>query len=269
MLAEQDSLHALRLGDGQGVPVIMLHGWGQSLESLQPLGELLLAEASVHLIDLPGFGKSEKSDEVWGTKKYAERIAAYLEQMGLEEAVFLGHSFGGKVSLKFATLYPERVRALVLMGASGLRPKRALRMRIRSLFLTALRKVIWLGNTSLGKRIYENWYIPRYASADYKSSGSLRRTFVRVVNEDLSAELPKIEARTLLLWGDMDTETPLESAERMHQALPNSKLIVLPDKDHYLFAGSGAHLCAYRIIPFLQDVLNSNSDSTEVSSGHA
>ena len=64
------------------------------------------------------------------------------------------------------------------------------------------------------------WSAERFGSEDYRAAGRLRPTFLRVVNEDLRALLPAIQAPTLLIWGDEDRETPLAQGQLMAQAIP-------------------------------------------------
>jgi pimeloyl-ACP methyl ester carboxylesterase len=248
----QVELNVVRLGQVKDRPVLMLHGWGRSLESLLPLADLLADAADVHLIDLPGFGGSGAPDGVWGTKEYAETIKHYLDDQDLSHVTLLGHSFGGKVSIRFASKYPERVEGLILVDSSGLKPIRSFRKKMRFLMVSVLRRVARLIDKYAGLEVYRNWFIPRFASADYLNAGPLKETFVRVVNEDLAASVAKISAPTLLIWGEDDTETPLEMAHRLKGLLRVASLVVLPGKGHYPFEGSGAHLCAHYIGSFLK-----------------
>jgi pimeloyl-ACP methyl ester carboxylesterase len=244
-------LHVVRLGSSASPPLILLHGWQQSLESLRPLGELLAENADVYLIDLPGFGRSGEPDAVWGVEDYARRIVGFLDEQKIEGADFVGHSFGGKTSIYLAAMFPDRVRRLVLIDSSGIPAVPSFKKRLRILWIKVLRGVLKPLQQKFNFRLYETWFIPRYASRDYRAAGSLRNTFVKVVNENLAELLPKIQVPTLLLWGDLDTETPLEVGRRMHQAIRDSELIVLEGKDHFPYLGSGAALCAFHIRRFL------------------
>ena len=75
--------------------------------------------------------------------------------------------------------------------------------------------------------------------------------FVKIVNEDFSGELARVKADTLLLWGEQDTETRYNIAERLIKILPSAKLVTLYGKGHEPFSEAGFHLCAYYIAPFL------------------
>jgi pimeloyl-ACP methyl ester carboxylesterase len=243
-------LNTLQLGS-TGNPILMLHGWGQTLESLQPLGELLAFAAQVHLIDLPGFGGSALPDGDWDINQYAGRILRYMDEQGLEQVDLLGHSFGGRVAICLASKYPNRVRSLVLINSAGLQRHRSLLQWIRIKLIKWLR-VLFSLIPVFGSRLKE-WHSHRFGSRDYKNAGPLRGTLVKTVNEDLSSDASCIQAPTLLIWGELDTETPPEMGIRLHKLIPYSTLIELPGRDHFLFRNEGAHLCAYYILQLLRD----------------
>lgn len=251
------ALHAVRIGTPGSPALIALHGWRQNLDSLRPIAEHLGDLAEIHLLDLPGFGGSEPPPSSWGTADYANAIAGYLDEHRIARADFLGHSYGGKTAMKLASTRPDLVRRLVLIDVSGLpgRPPLGRRLKIRG--VKALRSVLKLLE-KFGIPLYTRWFIPRFASADYKAAGPLREVFVRVVNEDLTPDIRTIKVPTLLLWGELDRDTPLEMAHRLSELIPGSKLITLPGKDHFPFVGAGAaSLCAFHIREFLaktQDV---------------
>ncbi len=233
--------------------IVLLHGWGQSLESLRPLGELLTDMGQVYLLDLPGFGRSELPDSVWGTEDFSRRLLDFFKDEGISSAVLIGHSFGGKVAIRFASVHKELVKGLVLIDSSGLIPIRAFKKQLKFFFIGQLRRVLRFLE-KIGIPLYTKWFIPSFASPDYLNAGAIRNTFVKVVNEDLAQFVPQIAAPTLLLWGEEDRETPVEMANRLKSLLPRSKLIVLPGRGHYPFIDSGLHLCAHYIKSFLQEL---------------
>ncbi len=245
-------LHVERIR-GAGPALVMLHGWGTSLEALRPLALLLAPEADIHLIDLPGFGKSPFPGAIWDSFQYAERIVAYLDEHQIKQATFLGHSFGGKVSLSLASRYPDRVSKLIVMAASGMKRRRSFPQRCR------LQAIRWLGkglksvDALCGTTFFPQHFAPRFGSADYKNAGVMRPVLVKSVNEDLSQPISTITAPTLMLWGANDTETPSEVAQRMHALIPGSQLLIFPGKGHWLYEDVGCHLCAYYCVPFLRD----------------
>ena len=236
-----------------GPPLLMMHGWGQNLESLRTLAELLSKHAQIHLIDLPGFGRSPAPEEDWDTIGYSERIFRYLQDNSLERVDLLGHSFGGRVSVRLASHHPERVRSVLLINSGGLKRQPG-KGNLKSKVVRVLGKTLKQVDKATGSKYYEGWFVSKFASPDYKNAGKLRNILVKSVNEDVSDDARKIAAPTFLLWGELDTETPLEMGQRFNSLIANSKLVVLPGKGHFPFTGDSAHLCARYIIEFLKSL---------------
>ena len=248
----QVKLNTVRLSN-HGHPLVMLHGWGQNLQSLQPLGELLATKSQVHLIDLPGFGKSPPPPEDWGMAEYADRIYQYLEEQDIQQADILGHSVGGRICIRLAAKYPQRVRSMTLINAAGLQRQRTLGQSLRSQWIKNLRNAFKI--SPLYRDELLTWHSQKYGSRDYLNAGALKGTFIKVVNEDLAELAKQISTPVLLLWGEADTETPVEMGHRYHSLFKNSQLITIPNRDHFMFQGEGSHLCAYYVDKFF-DILD-------------
>jgi pimeloyl-ACP methyl ester carboxylesterase len=246
-------LHTVIEGTGQP-PLIILHGWGQSLEAMRSLGDLLAKYQEVHLIDLPGFGHSPKPATDWDTNQYAERILSYCQEKDLKQIDILGHSFGGRISLRVAHKRPQLLRSLILLNSHGIRLPLPFPKNIRAKLLKSGSNLCKAVDRTFGSKLFENWFAPRYGSRDYRNAGALRNILVKTVNEDVSALAKEIKVPTFLLWGGSDTETPVGIGQKFHELIPNSELIVLPGKDHYPFSGEGAHLCAFHIRNFLNSL---------------
>lgn len=251
------NLHTVRLGAEEvssagGSPVLLLHGWGQNLECMRLLGDLLAKHYGVYLIDLPGFGKSERPETDWDTVEYATFMARFIEENNLGKVHLIGHSFGGRVGIRLACRYPDRVASLTLINSGGL--KRVLKGKSlwRAKFIGWLGKAVKTADRTLGTKLFESWFAPKYGSRDYRNAGDLRNILVRTVNEDVTIDASKVPVRTFLLWGEKDDETPVEMGYRLTRLIPNSRLLVLPDKDHFPFIDEGAHLCAHYILDFLR-----------------
>ncbi|AFY94757.1 alpha/beta fold hydrolase [Chamaesiphon minutus] len=241
-------LNTVRLGNN-GHPLVMLHGWGQNLQSLQPMGELLATKSQVHIIDLPGFGKSPPPPEDWDTANYADRIYQYLEESGIESADMLGHSFGGRVSIRLAHKYPQKVRSITLVNAGGLQRQRTLQQSMRSQWVRNMRNAFKI--SPLYRDALLTWHTQKYGSRDYLNAGAMRGTLVKTVSEDLTELAKQISVPVLLLWGEADTETPVEMGHRYHSLFANSELITIPNRDHFMFQAEGSHLCSYYVEKFL------------------
>jgi pimeloyl-ACP methyl ester carboxylesterase len=239
----------------------MLHGWGQTLENLRPLGQRLRWHREVHLIDLPGFGQSPWPGQDWSTRDYALSVLSYMERAHIQHIALLGHSFGGRVALRIASEWPECVQSLVLVDSAGLPAKRNILQKFRLECIRQLGILFALLPGALAARLQE-WHTNRYGSADYKNAGVLRGTFLKVVKEDQTVNAPLVKAPTLLLWGEHDSAMPVEIAYRFHQLIPNSQLVVLPGKGHFPFLDGGVHQCAQIVSDFL---LENESHSVKIA----
>lgn len=225
---------------GEGEPVVVLHGWGGRIESMAPVLDCLAAAFRTIALDLPGFGESAAPPEVWGTSDYARFVREVLDDLRIERAHFVGHSYGGKTSLFLAATDPARVGKLVVVDPTGLRTAPSVKARAKRAASRVGRAAGALGppGRALKKAIYS-----RVASSDYRDAGEMRSILVRVVNEDLGELLPDITAPTLIVWGSMDDAVPLQHAHAMEKAIPDSGLVVFEGAGHFPYLEQPDRFC--------------------------
>lgn len=209
------------------VGVLALHGWRRDHNDFS----LLFREPSplsAIAVDLPGFGGTPAPSDAWGSAEYAEALVPLLARMSTP-AVVLGHSFGGRVAVHLAAAHPELVGALVLTGVPLFRPS-GRRPRPPAAYRTArrLRRAGVLSEERMER------FRQRYGSADYKAaSGVMRDVLVRLLAEDYEEPLRALGCPVELVWGDVDSEAPLEVAERARETLGSScKLTVVKGAGH-------------------------------------
>jgi len=240
------------LGESAARHMVFLHGWGANRENLRGIGVLFQHEYQVHLIDLPGFGETPLPPSDWGTPNYTDLVHQYLTERIKGPIVLVGHSFGGRVSLRLAARHLPQLRAFVLMGTPGLPAHGLSKARVRRWGIRTLRKLLIAVKPLAGDGPVE-WHTRRYGSKDYLAAGALRSILVRTVNEDLTECARAVDRPVLLLWGADDTETPPALAFRYNELMNgHASIDVLPHKDHYLATGTGAHLCAFKIRTWLK-----------------
>lgn len=238
--------------EGNGPVLLYLHGWGQNHQAFLPLIESL-GEGYEHIaIDCPGFGASSMSPEAWDTGNYAECVVNLMDQLQIERATLVGHSFGGRVAVRMAHRWPHKVERLILIASAGLKRKVAWTKKLRVQTIQKSAKLLQaIVPNPWGSRL-KNAIYQRIASADYQQAGLLRPTLVKVVNEDLAPLLPGIQTNALLMWGEQDLATPPELGQRMSDLLPYAEYVQLPGFDHYSILTRGRHQCAHQIKQFLQ-----------------
>ena len=228
-------------GDAGGEPVVVLHGWGGRIESMAPVISCLERGRRVLSLDLPGFGESPAPAEAWGTADYAAFVTSVLEGAGVTRAGFVAHSFGAKTSLYLAATSGGLVSKLVLAGSSGLRTPPSLKARGKRALSRAGRAAGRLGPP--GRALRDSLY-RRIASEDYRNAGALRPTFVKVVNEDLAALLPRVGAPTLLVWGTEDEAVPVSHARTMERSIPDAGLVLFEGAGHFAYLDEADRFCA-------------------------
>ncbi len=218
---------------GDGPQVLLLHGWGGSIESFSPVLDELRRSYRVSAFDLPGFGKSSVPLCAWGSADYARLTLAVMDALKLDRPHLIGHSFGGQVCIQLAAIAPHRVGKLILVCSAGIRTPPALATRLKR---GAARLGKWFAayGGRVGERLRTEIY-RRIQSQDYADAGPLRATLVKVINEDLTPLLASITSPTLLVWGEHDRDVPLAAAQTMARLMPRAQLAVLENAGHFAY----------------------------------
>ncbi len=230
----------IRHADTSAPRVLLLHGWGCDSTTFSFIEGALCERMTVVTLDFPGHGKSAEPPEPWGVLEYALQVREMLRQEGIASVHIVAHSFGARVALMLAAKYPELVQKMVITGGAGIKKpqsdtgrKRTARFKRYNALLNGLKALPFLrGAVDKAQQALRN----RYGSADYiKLNEAMRKTFVKVVSEDLYPLLPAVKAPTLLIWGGADTETPLWMAQTMEREIPDAGLVVFEGASHFAF----------------------------------
>lgn len=218
---------------GSGAPMILMHGWGSENSTLALFERVGREQREVFNIDLPGFGKSEEPPVPWGIEEYTQMLEQFVKTLGIEKPVLLGHSFGGRIAILYASRNP--VESVILVDAAGIKPRRSIVQKSKNCSYKIARTLLPKLLGKRGEDIVANMREKR-ASADYRnSSPMMRRVMVKAINTDLRYAMPYITAPTLLLWGENDTATPMRDAHIMNRLIKNSTLVSFPGAGHFSF----------------------------------
>jgi pimeloyl-ACP methyl ester carboxylesterase len=212
--------------------VLALHGWQRTHLDFSPVfegpppGEGLSALGP----DLFGFGSTPPPPEPWGSAEYARHLLPLFEESGVlaERVVVVGHSFGGRVAVRLFGLVPDRIERVVLT-AVPLLDRRGRRARPAPSYrlVRRLHGLGLIGDTRLEAMR------DRYGSPDYRAAqGVMRGVFVRVLAENYADDMASMGCPVDLLWGEEDTEVPLEVAARAQPMFPSARLVTLPGVGH-------------------------------------
>ncbi|PYM20102.1 MAG: hypothetical protein DMD81_02350 [Candidatus Rokuibacteriota bacterium] len=233
---------------GSGPPVILLHGYPETLQIWCDVARRLADRSSVIAFDWPGMGESDEWKGGASPTHMAERLVRMMETWNIDRADVVAMDMGGQPALVLAARWPERVRRLCVMNSFvqwdeatswEIRILRQygwnrviLRHLPRAVFTRAERTFLPRGVRLSPELRRDFWqcfrrtavrrYIVRMCGA---YSGSLRR---------LPEHFARIHAPTLVLWGDRDRHFPPAHAARLHAAVAGSRLEVIPSGEHWM-----------------------------------
>ncbi len=233
---------------GSGPPLVLLHGYPDNLQLFCELAPRLAQRFTVIAFDWPGTGESDEWPGGTTPQHVAERLRALLDAWGLARVSVLGLDMGGQPALVLAARHPERVERLCVMN-SLVMPRRDTSWEIRLLrrYRWNERLIRWLPRlvflraerTSLPQGVR----LPRELRADLWRAfrrPQVRR-FVSRMCGGYQGSLPRlpelystIRCPTLVLWGERDRHFPPVHARDLHQAIPGSRLALVPGGEHWM-----------------------------------
>lgn len=208
--------------------LLFLHGWQSNSDLWREIfSRLENSGYAIYALDLPGFGGTQAPKNAFSVGDYANFVKSFAEKMAIKDVVVVGHSFGGRVAIKL-TAETKLVKQLVLVDSAGLIMKdksatRAIAKIAKPIFAPKFMQ-------SIRRSVYK-----RLGSTDYLEAGNLKETYLKVINEDLSPSLEKIKVPTLIIWGDKDTEAPLEMGIVMNKKIKGSEMTIFEGAGHFTF----------------------------------
>ncbi len=220
--------------EGEGKPLILLHGWLASLETMKPLQKHLAKWFKVYNVDIIGFGKSELPDNPMSTNEYGDFLKEFIEKLNIDNPILIGHSNGGRTIINYAGRNLGKINKIVLIDSAGIKPKRKPNYYIKVYTFKLVKNIVKFLPKKFEK--LREKALSKFGSADYKASPEvLRKTMNIILNEDQRKIMPNINVPTLMIWGDKDTATPLEDAKKMEKLISNSGIAVLEGAGHFSY----------------------------------
>ncbi len=215
---------------GHGKDLLILHGWGQDVSSFWSVAEKLKDEYTCWLLDLPGFGRSDLPKKDFTNQDYADIVKNFVREMKLKKAHLLGHSNGGRISLKLLAQNPDLFDKVIFEDISGIKPNQdSLKpfLYIAAKLFNILLPEVWAIKKILRYKFYKG------LESDYINAGSMKGTLTNLLDEDLTPELPKIKNKVLLIWGENDKAVPLTDGKKMYKLIPDARIEVFDNTGHF------------------------------------
>ncbi|HUH07130.1 MAG TPA: alpha/beta hydrolase, partial [Egibacteraceae bacterium] len=221
------------------VPVVLVHGLGDSLRSYDFVMAHLPDDVRALALSLRGHGDADRPDDGYWPADHVADLEALLDGAGVERAVLAGHSSGSQIAQLFAVSHPQRVRGLVLIGAPGPHPDPEASAAMTA-EISALADPIdegWLrefAESTVAGSIPQAFLDTIVAEARKVPARVYRAMWPGIRDFDISRDLQRIPAPTILVWGDQD-RVPVATREAQRQlvaAIPRARLIIYPGAGH-------------------------------------
>lgn len=217
---------------------VVLQGWGTDLTLYDSVAAAINDRYRVVQFDLPGFGSSEEPPEAWNVEAYCVFFCDFMEALGIKRTALIGHSYGGRMIINMAAKedLPFEITKIVLIDSAGVMPVRSAGHSFKVKRYKAMRNFLMSRPVhALFPEVIDYW-MSKQGSEDYRNASPLmKKCLVMAVNEDFQDRMPLVKQETLLVWGDLDTDTPIGDAHIMEEKIPNSALVVLEGTDHFSF----------------------------------
>ena len=226
---------------GQGPKIaVVLQGWGTDMKLYDSVAADLADSYKVIQLNLPGFSDSDEPKEPWSVEDYCNWFIAFMQEMKIEKATLIGHSYGCRMMIRMAARDPKdlpfTIEEMVMVDGAGIQrektpaQKRRVKRYKRMKAIAHFAPIYWLFGDAVD--IWQS----QQGSADYRaSSPMMKQCMSKAVNEDQSPLLPKIAVKTYLIWGENDTATPLRDGEDMERMIQDAQLYVIKGAGHFSF----------------------------------
>lgn len=219
-------MDVITFGKKENPCVVFLHGWGGGFSSFSFVAKNLSDKFYCVVVD---FNSIIFSDRILTIDDFCDEVLDYLRKNNISKASFVAHSFGGRIVARLAERNSPIFDKIVLADTAGLNYRRGPWFYLKIRWFKFLVKLAKRG-------IIDEKRLKKYGSPDYAVlTDTQKQTFKNVVNLNLKNGYKKIDAQTLIYWGENDTETPLYMAKSLKKIIKNSALIVEKGADHFAY----------------------------------
>ena len=215
----------INYGNRKKDTLVFLHGWGQNIEMMKPVADPFKDDFNIIIIDLPGHGESEEPDSIYTVYDYVNCVKELLDSLKIKNPILIGHSFGGKTSLLYASMY--EVKKLILFAPSY--KKEIEKLSLKTKMLKTAKKIPGLNKL-------EGFAKKHIGSTDYKNASPImRQILVETVNFDIRDQITKISCPTILIWGTLDEAVDVTCAYELEKLIKDAGVIIYENCTHYAY----------------------------------
>jgi pimeloyl-ACP methyl ester carboxylesterase len=243
-------LQYVEQGERSGIPVVLLHGVTDSWRSFEPVLPHLPPSVRAFALTQRGHGDAERPAAGYGPRDFAGDVAQFMDVLEISSAVIVGHSMGSSIGQRFALDHPERTLGLVLVGAFTSWTDSPSVMEFWETAVSTLEDPV---DPHLVREFQESTlsqpvppgFIEMVVQESLKVPARVwRAVFKAFLEHDASRELNRIEAPTLIVWGDQDPLSPRAAQHELLRAIAGSDLVVYEGAGHALHWEEAARFAA-------------------------
>jgi len=219
------NINYVQMGDTKKDALVFLHGWGQNIKMMEPVALPFVDNFNIIILDLPGYGESEEPKTDYMVNDYVEILKELIDKLNLKNPSLIGHSFGGKISLLYASKYS--VNKLILFASPFKKEVNKISLKVK--ILKTLKKIPVINKL-------ESYAKKHIGSTDYRNaSDMMRKILVNTVNLDITEEVKKISCPTIIIWGTNDEAVDIKRAYELESLIKDSGLVVYENCTHYAY----------------------------------
>jgi len=207
------------------IPILFIHGWSVSVEPYQELLSVLAERHPIIAPYLPGFGKSTGPQSVWNYDDYAHVLIDFINALNLPQVHVIGHSLGGGIGVKLATMLPGAIASLTLVDSTGIPsgsvlevlPRRAVEMSAQ----------MWQVRWPQVQQIFQ-----AFGYNCLFNLPNVIETLKIALEEDLRSDISQVQVPSLVVWGANDMTTPLQVGREFCDRIPNAEMVIVDGTYH-------------------------------------
>jgi abhydrolase domain-containing protein 6 len=231
------------LEGGQGTPILMVHGFAANKDNWTRFCKFITPTYHAVALDLPGFGNSTYVENAsYGIVDQAKRLDEFVNAAGLKKFHIVGNSMGGYISARYSIMFPEKVMTLALFDSSGVKSpipsemaKRLSKGEPHPLIAKSADEFDRMLKFVFVKPPEIPWIVKDYLVKEAMSHNASNSGISKQVSGEsgaLEPDLPKIKARTLVLWGGNDRVADVSAVQVFEKGLPNCATVIMKDCGH-------------------------------------
>lgn len=213
--------------------LLILPGWGDNRNTFTNIINYFKDKYHIFIFDYPGFGMSIFPNKDLTIYQYSEVFYKFIKEKKIKNPIIIAHSFGGRIATLLNTYNNIKISKMIFIDTAGIKEKKSLKRLFKEKIYKILKKIC---SFSKNKDLYIKKLQKRFGSSDFnRLDKKMHKTFINIVNEDLTSYIKLIKAEVLIIWGEYDNITTLKYGHLFNKYIKNSALIVYEKANHFSY----------------------------------